>query len=188
MLRFITETDHNDDIPSGDILDTDSTKMILEKHVWGLGIATSIGFSILSFILTLLIVCCYKFKVKKGILVNIIFSLVSLSIGSLFGDAVIHIMPEIFNPESHDHGEEDHSELIEEELPNSTVTSALIVTGFLIFFLIEKIFIFGKCHHSHGNDLEGDNSHDNHNSLNFEIKGKNTILLYLNKIKLKLRQ
>jgi hypothetical protein len=175
MLRLVTETDHNEDTAGSEIINTDSIKMILQKHVWGLGIATSIGFSILSFILTLLIVCCYRFKVKKGILINIIFSLVSLSIGSLFGDAVIHIMPEIFNPESHDHGEEEHGEMIEEELPNSTVTSALIVTGFLVFFIIEKIFILGKCHHSHGNEFEEENSHDNHNSFHLNNQGKNIL-------------
>jgi hypothetical protein len=180
MLRLISDTDQAQESTTTEIMNTESTKLIFEKHVWGLGIATSIAFSLLSFTLTFFIVCCYKCKVKKTILVNIIFSLISLSIGSLFGDAVIHIMPEIFNPESHDHGEEEtESTHSEEELPDSTITSALIVAGFLVFFLIEKAFTLGKCQHSHGNEFDEENSHDGHHLSDKSSKGKNILKLIL---------
>jgi hypothetical protein len=159
---------------------TNSSNLISKDHVWGVGIAVSIAFAILSLTLTSFIVCCYHFKVRKEILKGIIFSLISLSIGSLFGDAVIHIIPEIFVPHSEEHAEEEIHEA-EEEGPVSAVTSALIVVGFLVFFLIEKAFVLGNCSHNHSEDFEFDDHHhkeDHESSENKNIKGKN--IIYVN--------
>ena len=67
---------------------------------------------------------------------KIIFVLVSLAVGALFGDAFIHLIPEAYA-----------------DSPNTTITSLLIIGGFLAFFILEKFLHF---HHTHG---EGDSHH-----------------------------
>lgn len=132
---------------------SEPSKLIDANHVWIYGIATSIVFLFLSLVLTSFIVCCFKFKIKKAFLLNLIFALVSLAIGSLFGDSVIHILPEIFNPET----EED------EESPNRIITSGLIISGFLVFFFIEKIFTLTNSNHTHAEDFDKESCHRNFN-------------------------
>ena len=71
-------------------------------------------------------------SLNKKTLQSMIFILVSLAVGALFGDAFIHLIPEAFA-----------------QSDNSTTTSLLIIGGFLIFFIFEK---FLHIHHSHGEE------------------------------------
>jgi len=66
---------------------------------------------------------------------NIIFVLIGLAVGTLFGDVLIHLIPEIF------------SELDGEAI----LPSILIMTGILVFFVLEKFF-----HWHHAHTCEGD--------------------------------
>jgi len=66
-------------------------------------------------------------RLKKTVLV-----LIGLSVGSLFGDVFIHLLPEVF-----------------EESSPMTVSLG-VLTGILIFFVLEK---FIHWHHSHGDDV-----------------------------------
>lgn len=68
-------------------------------------------------------------SVNKELLKKIVFAIVSLSVGALFGDAFIHLIPEAFesglNPES---------------------LSLLVLAGIMLFFVLEKFILW---HHSH---------------------------------------
>ena len=54
---------------------------------------------------------------------KLVFSLVALSVGALFGDVFIHIIPEVFESSS-----------------NIILSSTYILLGILIFFVLEKSF------------------------------------------------
>ncbi len=66
---------------------------------------------------------------KQEILNRIVFILVSLAVGALFGDALIHLLPEAYAS-------------FESEL----TATYWVMTGFLLFFLIEKYLHW---HHHH---------------------------------------
>lgn len=68
-------------------------------------------------------------SVKEDKLKKIIYILVSLAVGGLFGDALIHLIPEAF-----------------EESGNSLKTSLFILGGVLCFFVMEK---FLRWRHEH---------------------------------------
>ncbi|MCC6290613.1 ZIP family metal transporter [Candidatus Nomurabacteria bacterium] len=67
---------------------------------------------------------------------NALFLLVALSAGALFGDVLIHLLPEIFEGKT-----------------NVLVPSLAVLAGILLFFILEK---FLHWHHSHGIDNERD--------------------------------
>lgn len=85
----------------------------------------------------------------KTLLDKIIFALVSLSVGVLFGDVFVHILPELFEEAGH------HAS----EIPIA------IFIGMLTFFVLEKFF---RWHHAHSLveedcvDCVADVSIDNH--------------------------
>ncbi len=60
---------------------------------------------------------------------KILLYLVSFAVGGLFGDALIHLLPEAFK-----------------ELGSSLTTSLLVVVGILIFFVLEKFLRWQHCH------------------------------------------
>lgn len=72
-------------------------------------------------------------KIKKYI-----FVFISLAVGALLGDAFIHIIPEAL-----------------EESANTTVTSILIISGIVLFFIIEKFLHW----HHHGEDSDDNQIH-----------------------------
>lgn len=72
-------------------------------------------------------------KEKKHFLM---FFLVSLAVGSLFGDAIIHLIPEAF-----------------EQSANSVLTSFYIILGIMLFFVLEKFFHWRHEHELHRHTL-----------------------------------
>jgi len=77
-------------------------------------------------------------SLKEDILKKYVHLFISLAIGALLGDAFIHLIPESF-----------------EKLPNTTIVSILIITGILIFFIIEKYLHW----HHHEDDTEKNHVH-----------------------------
>ncbi len=69
---------------------------------------------------------------KAGFLKRILFILVSIAAGALFGDAFIHLVPEAY-----------------EEIGDPLLVSSLILAGILTFFALEK---FLRWHHTHSDD------------------------------------
>lgn len=72
---------------------------------------------------------------------KIVFLLVSLAVGALFGDAFIHLIPEAYANSS-----------------NIVLTSIAIIGGFLLFFIFEK-FLHVHHHHSENNKYLDDCYH-----------------------------
>ena len=70
-------------------------------------------------------------SIKEHFLTKYIFIFISLAVGSLLGDAFIHLIPEALESSS-----------------NATLTSILIIFGIMIFFALEKFLHW----HHHGED------------------------------------
>ena len=68
-------------------------------------------------------------SVKESVLRRMLFFLVALAIGALFGDAFIHLIPEAFSPGN-----------------NIPLSSLFIIIGILSFFILEKYL---HLHHEH---------------------------------------
>jgi len=75
-------------------------------------------------------------SVAEEKLKRIIFFMVSLAVGGLFGDAFIHLLPESF-----------------ERLGNKLQASVLVLAGILAFFVLEKLLLW-----RHEHVLESDHS------------------------------
>lgn len=65
----------------------------------------------------------------KKRLKNIVLYLVAFSAGALFGDAFFHLLPELF-----------------ETMPNKITLSLSILSGILLFFILEKFVRWRHCH------------------------------------------
>jgi len=66
---------------------------------------------------------------------KIILFLVSFAVGALFGDALIHLLPEAF-----------------EKIESKATSSLLVLFGILIFFSLEKFVRWRHCHITHYED------------------------------------
>jgi len=84
-------------------------------------------------------------SVKEDFLHKILFVLVSIAAGALFGDALIHLIPEAI----HD-GE------------NTTLISFFILLGVLIFFALEKFLRWQHVHDINTNGDGGSHIHGDH--------------------------
>ena len=87
--------------------------------------------------------------------------LISFAVGSLIGDAFVHLIPMAFGRHDHDHGDEDHRTLNEghdhhdddhehnkKELADSKLLSLVLCLGFFFFYSTEKVLHkFGSNHH-----------------------------------------
>lgn len=60
---------------------------------------------------------------------KILLFLVSLAVGGLFGDAIIHLIPESF-----------------EQLTGKLTAPILLISGILLFFIVEKVIRWRHCH------------------------------------------
>ena len=78
----------------------------------------------------------FSLSFRQNFLKKITFLLVSLSVGALFGDAIIHLIPEAFN-----------------EIENASTASLAILVGIMLFFVLEK---FIRWNHSHEHSCETD--------------------------------
>ena len=78
----------------------------------------------------------FALGLKRSLLKKITFFLVSLSVGALFGDAIIHLIPQAFS-----------------EIENTAIASLSILIGIILFFVLEK---FIRWHHSHGHECDND--------------------------------
>lgn len=80
----------------------------------------------------------FSLSLKEDSVKKYIGFFISLAVGALLGDAFIHLIPEAFENSS-----------------NSTVVSILIISGILIFFVIEKFLHW----HHHGEDKDAEHVH-----------------------------
>lgn len=91
-----------------------------------------IAISLISIVGIYLIISISPSFIKSSI------NLVGIAVGSLLGDAFIHILPESY-----------------QQIDNSTTVSLLIIAGILLFFTLEKIFRWRHCHNPDCDDQVG---------------------------------
>jgi len=80
----------------------------------------------------------FTLSLKEEVLRKYIFIFISIAVGALLGDALIHILPEAL-----------------ENAGNPTQTSVLVIGGILFFFVLEKFLHW----HHHGEDGEDNQIH-----------------------------
>ena len=91
----------------------------------------------------------FALSLRVNFLKKIIFLVVSLAIGALFGDAIIHLIPQAF-----------------EESDNPAIVSLFIILGILSFLVLEKFF---RWHHGHGHGSHGSHKEDKIKPLGFMV-------------------
>ena len=89
--------------------------------------AWAIGSVILISLVSLIGVVTLSFN--KARLKAILLCLVSFAVGGLFGDSILHLLPEAF-----------------ENLGSNVKTSLYILSGIFIFFVLEKFMRWRHCH------------------------------------------
>jgi len=79
-------------------------------------------------------------------------SLVAFGVGALVGDALLHLIPEVFGLHDHDHGDSGHAHEEEEEddfYIDVLLPSLSITLGFFVFYLVEISLGLFIGHHPH---------------------------------------
>lgn len=94
------------------------------SEVWLYSLLSVVVVSLVSFIGVLTL------AISTQRLHRLVFVLVSLAVGAMFGDAFIHILPESY-----------------EAIDNDLTVSYLVIGGFLFFFLVEKYLHWHHHHH-----------------------------------------
>src|SRR3989338_893154 len=84
------------------------------------------------------IIGVFSLSIKEEFIKKYIGLFISLAVGALLGDALIHLIPETFKNSS-----------------NSVFVSLLIISGILVFFTLEKFLHW----HHHGEDKDEPNIH-----------------------------
>ncbi|MDP2605930.1 MAG: ZIP family metal transporter [Deltaproteobacteria bacterium] len=92
-------------------------------EVWLYSLLSVIAVSLISLIGVIVL------SIKREVLNRIVFILVSLAVGALFGDTLIHLLPEAYA-----------------SFDSELTVAYLVMVGFLLFFLVEKYFHW---HHHH---------------------------------------
>jgi len=128
-----------------------SSSPLTKSQRWGYGFGASLIISMLGFIMSgLMIIILKSKKISASTLRYIILFLVAFAVGALLGDAVVHIIPDVFGEEL---GEQ----------AKSAISSLMILVGFCTFVFIEKLFEWSGVAHSHGPDMcEGHDDHHEH--------------------------
>ena len=93
------------------------------ENIWVLALGSVILISLIS------LVGVFTLTLKRKFLTEMVFVLVSLSVGALFGDVFLHILPEVF-----------------ESGLDPTKIAGFVMLGLLTFFVLEKFFRWGHCH------------------------------------------
>lgn len=93
---------------------------------------------------SVIVVSCISFigvftlSFREEVLRKYIFILISVAVGALLGDALIHLIPEAFKDST-----------------NEVLTSVLVIVGILFFFVLEKFLHW----HHHGEDQNDNHIH-----------------------------
>lgn len=91
--------------------------------IWFYTFASVLAVSLIS------LIGIFTLAINKEGLGRIIVYLVSFAVGALFGDAIIHLLPESF-----------------EKIESSLLTSLLVLGGIVFFFVLEKFVHWRHCH------------------------------------------
>ncbi len=87
------------------------------------------AFTSVAVVSLLSLVGVFTLSIKEKYIRKTILYLVSFAVGALFGDALIHLLPEAF-----------------ENISSSFTVSLLVLSGIVIFFVLEKFVYWRHCH------------------------------------------
>lgn len=101
--------------------------------------STALAYSFISVLAVSLVsfVGVFTLVMTGSLLRRAVFVLVSLSVGVLFGDVFVHLLPELY-----------------ESVPGSPLPSLFVIGGIVLFFVLEKFFRWGHAHEGHGHAIE----------------------------------
>jgi len=137
--------------------DFSEINLISISNSWLGGILSAFGLYVLSVGLTFIVLISHKKTKNTNKQNSFIYFLIALSIGTLIGDAIIHLLPECYGLEE----EENESESPKTEIlkPNKELVSFFIILGFIIIYVFEKLLLMCDIGHSHGVE---DHEHTHH--------------------------
>ena len=128
--------------------------MFNRSEIWIYSILTACIISLIGFGISIILTLVNKFvKINFKILTSI---LISIAVGSLLGDAFIHILPESFGAEG--------------DGIDGTLAAFGVILGMAVFLFIEKILhsMSGHDHHDHDHNDEISKSVKNENKADLE--------------------
>lgn len=139
---------------------------------WLAGLASTLLVCLLSLVGIVLLPCMGR--KHQGWQALMMMSMIGFAAGALFGDAIFHILPQLFGAHSHDHGGGGHGghggheeEEEDEDDKEYLGLASLVLVGALLFFLIEKavLFFVGEAHsHGGGGHADDDDSDETESS------------------------
>lgn len=145
--RFLYQITENDTYLNTNITQT----LINPGSAWVGGILTSFGLYLLSVFLTILVLFFHSKTTSKTRKNNLIHFLIALSIGTLMGDSLIHLLPECYGLEEEPNNRKETSQpTVPIVRPNKSLVAFFILFGFLIIYIFEKVLILFGIGHSHG--------------------------------------
>ena len=109
----------------------------MEPIVWQYAFGSVIVVSLVS------LVGVVTLSIRQEILSGLVFGVVGLAAGALFGDAFIHLVPEAFSGND-----------------NPVLVSITIIAGIFFFFVLEKLLHWRHSHGFHEESLESLREHD----------------------------
>lgn len=101
-----------------------------ETYLYALGSVAAVSLISVIGIITL--------SIKESVLHRVLFIVVSVAAGALFGDAIIHLIPEAF-----------------ESAAQPSSISLAIIAGIIVFFILEKFLRWKHTHDVDNNCIEG---------------------------------
>jgi len=101
------------------------------------------GFTAVMIVSVISLVGVFTLSFKESTLRQVLFALIGLATGALFGDALIHLIPEAF-----------------ESGISTTTIAFLVMAGILLFFMLEKIFLWRHSHLEEVESIESVEQHD----------------------------
>lgn len=171
--------DHHHEMPSED---HPTTQERHRREVWGFAIAAITVISLASITCILTVPCIQHYPVAFQ---RLLAFLIALAIGTLSGDAIMHLIPHSFIPHSHDlHGEAgsseegSHENHYEHESSSSTSTEHLVILkglavlgGIFAFFLFEQLLQYYSDKASIRRKKDYTGLPTNHNRIGSKLSG-----------------
>ena len=120
--------------------------------MWIYGILTGVLLGFIGLAVTLIFACLYK--IVKSKFDNIIKIMIAFAVGSMLGDTFFHLIPHSLGIHNHEDHEEhdDHGEHAEEKEASNLSPKLVfisILSGIIIFYILEKALHFIGISHNH---------------------------------------
>ena len=158
------------------------TDTFSKNQIWLYGVLASFIVSLLGFLMSGVMILILRSKRLTPSALNfLIRALIAFAVGSLLSDAVVHIIPDVYGV-GHADGESEHGH--EEETsssaePVTAITSLMILVGFVMFVMFERVLEHIGAPHSHGPadspHIKADGHHHHHHAHTHAHDGRQQV-------------